>query len=655
MEMYNVSGQGNGENHLIQGAGSNLPSTNPPLFEQVKAMYNEGAPDFVVDQGLYYPNSTNYGYYCTGLESPGEWEDHQRIFGADGPDTQYMGAQTETLPYVYYTPNYGYAQSPYNPYNPYIPGAMVGVDGSLVGTQQYYPVPPYQNNLSSPAYIPFIGQPDVISNNSDPLFEIGAAAANRQDGRGFKNNLASASTAFPRNPPKPVMSQTHSLSWASEGPRANSGPSKQQGVRGGVSYGGFPYPASTHVFQAPVDKQRPKIYGGGALKDVNGSADALGEQNRGPRTNRSKNQLIVKAYTTKSGEGDAQGNIVINADQYNRDDFSLDYVDAKFFVIKSYSEDDVHKSIKYNVWSSTPHGNKKLQSAYEDAEKFAIGKPAGCPIFLFFSVNASGQFCGVAEMVGPVDFHKDMHFWQQDKWSGSFPVKWHFIKDVPNTNFRHIILENNENKPVTNSRDTQEIMYEQGQEMMKIFKDHRAKTSLLDDFIYYENRQKLMQEEKARLVYKSLRSPFLVSELESANKLKYVVEPPPNNERLVGKAYNFNSSRDSMASPEKAANLNSNVINTNNTNEKVEQIAGEVKDDAASSLRIGFLTIKPRNAEPKTVADVAVTGDTEPSSSVVTVGSMPVKVNGFAAGPSNSLTVGTIPLDPRSLQPKTGT
>lgn len=69
----------------------------------------------------------------------------------------------------------------------------------------------------------------------------------------------------------------------------------------------------------------------------------------------------------------------------------------------------------------------------------------------------SGQFCGVAEMIGPVDFNMDMDFWQQDKWSGSFPVKWHIIKDVPNTSLRHIILENNENKPVTNSRDTQEV------------------------------------------------------------------------------------------------------------------------------------------------------------------------------------------------------
>lgn len=250
--------------------------------------------------------------------------------------------------------------------------------------------------------------------------------------------------------------------------------------------------------QSAVGKFRPRIHIGKVPSDVNGSTDALGEQNRGPRINRSKHQLAVKAYTTKAGESNAQGNIIIYTDQYNKDDFPLEYENAKFFVIKSYSEDDVHKSIKYNVWSSTPHGNKKLESAYEDAKKIAAGKCGGCPIFLFFSVsylynvlfyfffvcitckfsmqdfpfflpcllliiflmqvNASGQFCGVAEMVGSVDFNKDMDFWQQDKWSGSFPVKWHSIKDVPNSNFRHIILENNENKPVTNSRDTQEVL-----------------------------------------------------------------------------------------------------------------------------------------------------------------------------------------------------
>jgi hypothetical protein len=37
-----------------------------PVVEQVETMYNEGTPEFVAGQGLFYPAATNYGYYCTG-------------------------------------------------------------------------------------------------------------------------------------------------------------------------------------------------------------------------------------------------------------------------------------------------------------------------------------------------------------------------------------------------------------------------------------------------------------------------------------------------------------------------------------------------------------------------------------------------------------
>ncbi len=69
---------------------------------------------------------------------------------------------------------------------------------------------------------------------------------------------------------------------------------------------------------------------------------------------------------------------------------------ARFFVIKSYTEKDVHKSLKYEIWSSTDPGNKRLDKAFR--ENAGRG-----PIYLFFSVNGSGHFCGVAEMLTPVD------------------------------------------------------------------------------------------------------------------------------------------------------------------------------------------------------------------------------------------------------------
>ena len=68
------------------------------------------------------------------------------------------------------------------------------------------------------------------------------------------------------------------------------------------------------------------------------------------------------------------------------------FTDAKFFIIKSYSEDNVYKSIKFNVWASTACGNKKLDEAFKDAQCQAEANGFGCPIFLFFSVCISTSF-----------------------------------------------------------------------------------------------------------------------------------------------------------------------------------------------------------------------------------------------------------------------
>jgi methylase of polypeptide subunit release factors len=43
-----------------------------------------------------------------------------------------------------------------------------------------------------------------------------------------------------------------------------------------------------------------------------------------------------------------------------------------------------------------------------------------------------------------------------------------------------------------------QVKLEQGLEVLKIFKEHASKTSILDDFGFYENRQKLMQEKRAK-------------------------------------------------------------------------------------------------------------------------------------------------------------
>jgi hypothetical protein len=96
----------------------------------------------------------------------------------------------------------------------------------------------------------------------------------------------------------------------------------------------------------------------------------------------------------------------------------------------------------------------------------------------------------MAEMMSPIDYEHQTDVWQMsNKWQGKFEVKWIYVKDVPNQQFRNIRLENNDNKPVTNSRDTQEIPYEKGKLMLKTMHMYRDKTSIFDDFQYYESKQ----------------------------------------------------------------------------------------------------------------------------------------------------------------------
>jgi hypothetical protein len=149
-------------------------------------------------------------------------------------------------------------------------------------------------------------------------------------------------------------------------------------------------------------------------------------------------------------------------------------IPGKFFVIKSIDEANIIRSINFKIWCSTIKGNQKLQKAFKESEK-------KYPIYLFFSVNGSGKFMGVAQMVSEVEYRVNFNYWSQnDKWKGFFFVNWIFIKDIPNRIFRQIINEYNDNKPVTSSRDTQEIFPSAGMRMLKIFKEYPQESSIFD-------------------------------------------------------------------------------------------------------------------------------------------------------------------------------
>ncbi|XP_026411305.1 uncharacterized protein LOC113306589 [Papaver somniferum] len=262
---------------------------------------------------------------------------------------------------------------------------------------------------------------------------------------------------------------------------------------------------STSVFKPlPADHQTSQNIKGGShplRNQSNGLAldgrQGFGElktwcdSSRGPRSVGEQNHSVSPAKKDLPGHR-------VQRDNYNLPDFVTNYENAKFFVIKSFQEVDIHKSIKYSVWASTQNGNKKLDAVYHDAYKLSREARKVCPIFLFFLANGSGQFVGLAEMTGPVDFDKNMDFWQLERWNGFFPVEWRIIKDIPNHHFQHILNEFNENKPVTYCRDTQEIGLKKGLQMLDIFKSYQVTTMLLDDYDFYEKQGKLLPSRSSK-------------------------------------------------------------------------------------------------------------------------------------------------------------
>ncbi|KAL9321962.1 hypothetical protein ACSQ67_010015 [Phaseolus vulgaris] len=467
------------------------------------------------DQGAPYPAGGYYGYYYPGYGGFfGESDNQGYYVGADAMDLQYPVMQADNGSYVYLVPGFQTGYPSYFPigtagvegqYNVYHPGSIfqhpIGSPGYFPASLSYGELPPStyswdsslitQDGLQGHGYNELPGKPNGRSNlsshsHSGGIVSKSSPSSNSAEVKGSTPLLEVSSTHVKRNQPKQTNKAPVSVlhSPVAKFPTYNQGKT------------GFLYPNNL----LSVKTNTKGWVSTDKLKNRNKVNDSLNEQNQGPRTANAKGALVSGGNSVRNLALGGSGNVTskIRTDQYNLPDFPTKYDHALFFVIKSYSEDDIHKSIKYNVWASTPNGNKRLDGAFQDAQKRMEEKGCKCPVFLFFSVNASGQFCGVAEMTGRVDFNKSMDFWQQDKWNGYFPVKWHIIKDVPNPQLRHIILENNDHKPVTNSRDTQEVNFPQGVEILNIFKNYVARTSILDDFEFYESRQKVLQEKKTR-------------------------------------------------------------------------------------------------------------------------------------------------------------
>ncbi|CAL4902812.1 unnamed protein product [Urochloa decumbens] len=484
--------------------------------------------DLIFGEEFCFPAATTYYpplYAPTGINVPAQLYQHQTILRCDNRAPNYTGHQAQGTPCMYYVaPEYGIAHSPHGlfPLHP----CAIG-DGRFVRTQEYRAETverTYHQPVSTPHYASLPSTSDRTAATTtqslaytNGLFVPGGlqqtVAVASESGAALNQSVQQAivstmefqgHTFLPKEQPRRPAPWKRQFSGGAmvpaRLPRARQQspqvavPSVRSSLQTNLSYNNeVSNVGSDRCKTLSAERSQPYArtcsYSNRRLNSVSQRNVTKAKIPIGSMSS----EIIGKSYTSRVLIGNPEGKIIIRTDQYNRDDFQVVYPNAKFFVIKSHNDADIHKSIKYGVWSTSSAGNQKLDTAFREAQVIAASSSTLCPVLLFFSVNGSYHFCGVAEMVGPVDYQNGMDFWcLEDRWIGSFPVKWHIIKNVPNSTFRSILLQNNEYKPVTSSRDTQEIHYTPGTTMLELFKYTRGEGCVLDDFMVHE------EEEEAR-------------------------------------------------------------------------------------------------------------------------------------------------------------
>lgn len=159
---------------------------------------------------------------------------------------------------------------------------------------------------------------------------------------------------------------------------------------------------------------------------------------------------------------------------------------AQFFILRSSNDDNIHKAVKYHLWCTTSGGKVALSNAWKDAEKKGLTPE----IYLIFSVVNSNHFLGVAKMTSDMkDDETFKYWWEPMKWFGSFQIQWLFIKDIHESIFDKMKEENAGTNSFVNMKDSSKLSYENGKEVLAIFRDYESKTSIFGFFSFMDLRE----------------------------------------------------------------------------------------------------------------------------------------------------------------------
>ena len=131
---------------------------------------------------------------------------------------------------------------------------------------------------------------------------------------------------------------------------------------------------------------------------------------------------------------------------------------TRYFVVKSYNDYDIQRSINEGIWYLESENDSKILDMAYKAQKGPI-------YVMFFSVNGSERFCGMAEIKSclvKTSYNLQSHF----------KVRWIYVKDVPNSKMKYLHSEKNDN--------ICEVPPNKGKVMLQFIQKYKHSTSIFE-------------------------------------------------------------------------------------------------------------------------------------------------------------------------------
>eukprot|EP01065_Artemidia_motanka_P025525 TRINITY_DN30518_c0_g1_i1.p1 TRINITY_DN30518_c0_g1~~TRINITY_DN30518_c0_g1_i1.p1 ORF type:complete len:435 (+),score=65.92 TRINITY_DN30518_c0_g1_i1:111-1415(+) len=144
--------------------------------------------------------------------------------------------------------------------------------------------------------------------------------------------------------------------------------------------------------------------------------------------------------------------------------------ESAYFVIRSHCIENVRISVERGLWATGRQNETAINNAFSRCKT----------VFLIFSVNGSGQFCGyatVAERIprrGRESDERARELGLGGRWANPFSVEWIKVGSVGFAETNHLVNPYNHGTPIKRSRDGQALPPDVGTALLRLIDDAHA-------------------------------------------------------------------------------------------------------------------------------------------------------------------------------------